>query len=67
MLLEQEDVDVVFTDVVMPGLSGVGLAEALRQSRPELPVVLATGYSPDVVAGSASGFEIVRSRMTPEL
>jgi CheY-like chemotaxis protein/anti-sigma regulatory factor (Ser/Thr protein kinase) len=60
LLLEQEDVDVVFTDVIMPGLSGVELAEALRLSRPKLPVVLATGYSPDVVAGSASGYEIVR-------
>jgi PAS domain S-box-containing protein len=59
-LLAQEDVDVVFTDVVMPGLSGVELAEALRHSRPGLPVVLATGYSPDVVAGTASGAKIVR-------
>ncbi len=59
-MLAQEDVDVVFTDVVMPGLSGVELAEALRHSRPGLPVVLATGYSPDVVAGTASGAKIVR-------
>jgi PAS domain S-box-containing protein len=58
--LNQEDVDVVFTDVVMPGLSGVDLADALRQSRPKLPVVLATGYSPDVVASTASDYEIVR-------
>jgi FixJ family two-component response regulator len=35
-------------------------AKALRQSRPGLPVVLATGYSPDVIASTASGHEIVR-------
>jgi CheY-like chemotaxis protein len=59
-LLEKQEVDVVFTDVVMPGLSGVELAEALRQTWPGLPVALATGYSPDVVASTASGYEIVR-------
>jgi CheY-like chemotaxis protein len=42
LLLEHEDVDVVFADVIMPGLSVVELAEALRQARPELPIVLAT-------------------------
>lgn len=52
--------DVIFTDVVMPGLSGVELADRLRQSRPDLPIVLATGYSADVVASTASGYQIVR-------
>ena len=59
-LLEEEDVDVVFTDVVMPGMSGLDLAAALAESRPGLPVVLATGYSPDVCGSSAAAFEIVR-------
>lgn len=43
--LEGEDVDVVLTDIVMPGMSGIELASRLRQARPRLPVVLATGYS----------------------
>ncbi|HEX8580107.1 MAG TPA: PAS domain S-box protein [Allosphingosinicella sp.] len=59
-LLEREPVDLVFTDVVMPGISGLELARSLRESHPDLPVVLATGYSEETVASSASGFEIVR-------
>jgi CheY-like chemotaxis protein len=44
-------VDVVFSDVVMPGsLSGIDLARALRRRWPGLPVVLATGYTERQVA-----------------
>ena len=40
------DTDVVFSDIVMPGkVSGIDLAELLRERRPRLPVVLATGYT----------------------
>jgi CheY-like chemotaxis protein len=40
------DVDVVFSDVVMPGkISGIDLAGILRERRPGLPVALATGYT----------------------
>lgn len=41
-------VDVVFSDVVMPKANGVVLARIVRERRPGLPVVLATGY-PDAV------------------
>ena len=40
-------VDVVVSDVVMPGLSGVDLLDELHVSRPELPIVLMTGGSPE--------------------
>jgi signal transduction histidine kinase len=40
------DTDIVFSDVVMPGkVSGIDLAVLLRERRPGLPVVLATGYT----------------------
>jgi signal transduction histidine kinase len=40
------DVDAVFSDIVMPGkISGIDLAGILRERRPGLPVVLATGYT----------------------
>jgi CheY-like chemotaxis protein len=40
------DADVVFSDIVMPGkVSGIDLASLLRERRPGLPVVLATGYT----------------------
>jgi len=40
-----ERFDVVVTDEVMPGLTGTGLASALRRQRPDLPIVLVSGYS----------------------
>ncbi|HEX6024217.1 MAG TPA: PAS domain-containing protein [Solirubrobacter sp.] len=45
--------DVLVTDVVMPGMSGVELAVAARERRPDLPVVFVSGYTGDTtVAGS---------------
>ena len=38
------DVDIVVTDFNMPGLSGLALAEALTALRPDLPIVLSSGY-----------------------
>jgi len=39
-------IDLVISDIVMPGgISGIDLARQLRERRPDLPVVLATGYS----------------------
>ena len=35
----------VLTDQSMPGMSGIVLANQLRQIRPEMPVILMTGYS----------------------
>jgi signal transduction histidine kinase/ActR/RegA family two-component response regulator len=39
------DFDVVVTDVVMPGIDGWHLAKRLRAERPDLPVVLISGYT----------------------
>ena len=45
------ETDVVFSDIVMPGkVSGIDLAGTLRERRPRLPVVLATGYTDQRVA-----------------
>jgi signal transduction histidine kinase/CheY-like chemotaxis protein len=46
--------DVVFSDVVMPGMGGLRLSEILKQEQPSLPVILATGYSQEI-AESGSG------------
>ncbi len=51
ILLEVGDVDLVITDQAMPGMSGVELAQAMREQRPNLPIVVATGYS-DLPPGS---------------
>lgn len=38
-------IDVVLTDQAMPGMTGLELADAIRELRPGLPVILATGYT----------------------
>jgi CheY-like chemotaxis protein len=44
-------VDLLFTDVIMPGgMNGLELVEKLRQQRPELPVLVTTGYMDELPA-----------------
>ncbi len=42
---EPDGFDLVITDMTMPNLSGEGLCIKIREIRPDLPVVLCTGYS----------------------
>lgn len=44
-LLRDTVVDLVFSDIVMPGMSGVEMAQEIRNSYGTLPVLLASGYS----------------------
>jgi CheY-like chemotaxis protein len=37
-------IDLVLADFAMPGMSGVELAVAIHGARPDLPVILVTGY-----------------------
>lgn len=58
--LEHNGVDFVFSDIVMPGkMDGLTLAHRLRQIRPDLPILLATGYS-EAAAGVRGDFPILR-------
>jgi CheY-like chemotaxis protein len=49
-----EQVDVLFSDVVMPEMTGVELAEAARQLRPGLKVLLTSGHSREEIAQAAA-------------
>ncbi len=40
-----DELDLLLTDVVMPGLGGAELAVELRRSRPDLPVLYMSGYA----------------------
>lgn len=52
--------DLVFSDVIMPGMNGIELGEAIRQAYPALPILLTSGYS-DVLAEEGShGFGLIR-------
>ncbi|ATY33981.1 response regulator [Sphingomonas psychrotolerans] len=47
--------DLVLSDVVMPGMSGLELADALTAMNPQLPVILTTGYSDEISRSGAGG------------
>ena len=57
---------VVFSDVVMPGMSGVELGELLRVQHPALPVVLASGYSHALAENAQHGFELLQKPYSVE-
>jgi signal transduction histidine kinase/CheY-like chemotaxis protein len=45
VLKSGKPIDLLITDYAMPGMTGVQLAEAVRKLRPDLPILLATGYA----------------------
>ncbi|WP_246801419.1 hybrid sensor histidine kinase/response regulator [Bradyrhizobium genosp. L] len=45
ILRSDQAIDLMMTDHMMPGMTGIELAAASRELRPELPVLLATGYA----------------------
>ena len=53
-------IDLVFTDVVMPGPNGIELAKEIRARWPDLPVVLTSGYSHVLVEEGSHGFELLK-------
>lgn len=55
-----ERFDVVFTDVVMPGMTGIDLAQEIRRRHFDLPVVLTSGYSHVLSQNGSFGFELLQ-------
>ncbi len=57
--------DLVFTDMTMPGLTGVELARELLAIRPGIPIILCTGYSEELAEERSSGVGIREFLMKP--
>lgn len=51
-----DDFDLIVTDQVMPGLTGVEIAQSILKLRPDLPILLITGYSEKISAENAESF-----------
>jgi DNA-binding NtrC family response regulator len=56
---DAERFDVVFSDVVMPGMTGIEMGREIRRLHGGLPVILASGYSHVLAAGGTDGFELI--------
>ncbi len=66
---ESGDIDLVLTDVIMPGMSGRDLALQLAQLRPLLKVLYMSGYSSNIIANRGileEGLTLVEKPFTPE-
>ena len=68
--IDTREYDVVFTDIKMPGMDGLEVAERIRERCPWTPVVVITGYGTDENEAKArvlgtKGF--VRKPLTPEI
>ncbi len=56
---QPDNFDLVITDMTMPKMTGVQLAQEMRQSRPDLPIILCSGYSDNITPEDAKiqGFQ----------
>ena len=58
--------DVVFSDVVMPGMNGIDLAHRIREQHHDLPVLLTSGYSHVLARNGTYGFELLHKPYSVE-
>ena len=63
--LAQGKVDLLFSDIVMPGMSGIELARRVHSDKSSPPVLLATGYSDEVLKGAAAEFRVISKPYGP--
>ena len=56
----------LFSDVVMPGRSGVELAGEVRRLYPDLPIILTSGYSHVLAQEGTHGFELIHKPYSVE-
>lgn len=68
--MDETDYDVVFTDIKMPGIDGIEVAERIKAKCPWTPVVVITGYGTEENEARASVLGVngfVRKPLTPEM
>lgn len=68
--IREQEFDVVFTDIKMPGMDGVELAERVKSSRPWIPVVIITGFGTtenESRAKAAGVSDFMRKPLSPEM
>ncbi len=56
--LAENSVDVVVTDIGMPGMGGLEMARAAKEIAPTVPVVVVTGYAEREDISAASGRDV---------
>ena len=68
--LNEEKYDLVYTDIRMPGMSGLEVAEQVKARKPWTPVVIITGYGTDAAearAKAAGVSSFMHKPLSPEM
>jgi CheY-like chemotaxis protein len=65
--LESEQYDVVFTDLRMPGMDGLEVAERVKAKQPWTPVVIVTGYGSHTSEERAYAAGVSEPRRPPKV
>ncbi|HXH15094.1 MAG TPA: PAS domain-containing protein [Sphingomonas sp.] len=58
--------DIIFSDVVMPGMNGIELGKTVRSTYPDISVVLTSGYSNVLAQDGTDGFELLHKPYSVE-
>jgi CheY-like chemotaxis protein len=66
---KRNEIDILVTDMMMPGIGGRELARRIRQSRHDMPIVFMSGYTDDeeLRAGLDARSAFIEKPFTPEL
>ncbi|HCE07896.1 MAG TPA: hypothetical protein DEQ40_04700 [Oxalobacteraceae bacterium] len=70
MKLQEEKYDLVFTDIRMPGMDGLEVAERVKARQPWTPVVIVTGYgntAHEERAKAAGVSDFLRKPLSPDM
>ncbi|HEX8384476.1 MAG TPA: histidine kinase famiy protein [Sphingomonas sp.] len=60
VLARDSDYRLLFTDILMPGMNGVALAQAVRRDYPHTQVLLTTGFADEAIDEGSRSFELIR-------
>jgi DNA-binding NtrC family response regulator len=66
LLEKHDDIDAVFSDVIMPGMSGVELAELIGKRYPKIKIILTSGFTPTVLSSRLRPYLFVPKPYTLE-
>jgi PAS domain S-box-containing protein len=65
---EKEPIDLLLTDIIMPGVDGRELARAMKKSRPEMKVIFMSGYTDDKIVSKGilkAGVDFLQKPLEP--
>lgn len=58
-IARSDKIDVLVTDMVMPGMSGKALFQAIRKSMPDLPVLMLSGYTEEALSSEEQSSDVI--------